>query len=518
MNRVETINVNGIVFSIDDDAYAKLSSYLEALGKNFENEKGGREIIADIEARISELFAEREGGGSRVVTINDVSKMIETLGTPEDITGADVEETTNDDKHPRQPQPQKSQKRLFRDTDKRYLGGVCAGFGAYFGINPIIIRLIFIFLVLLPLKGCNHTFMFGTGFNIPILIYIILWIVIPKAKTIAQKLEMRGEPVNISNIEKNIKESFSDPSLKNSFRNFLNEAGVFFGNLFGIIGRIIGFLIGVALFCCGIGFLIALVSLFFMQDFVFSHKVEWDLLSFTELLQHIISPLSYIVLMVCGIIAATLLIFAFLYWGMKLMFGFKLRYKQLHVTMFVLWIVAIVAGIITCIAQVRNFAWSNDAIVETRQIVPSDTLYLTLAPTNMQLSNNPMDIYFDKDARCFYGKPNLYMQKSDDEQTKLRLYRKSRGESKRAAYQYAENIEYSVNISDSLLIFDQYFTVTPQNKWKFQTLSLTLYVPEGTIIITDDESRLLRWFRWRSNNKGIWIMTENNGLQRVENK
>jgi len=352
MKRVETININGIVFSIDDDAFAKLSSYIDVLGKNFENEHGGREIIADIEARISELFAEREGGVSRVVTVEDVIKMIETLGTPEDISGADAEETINDEKPPRSPQPQKQMKRLYRDTDKRYLGGVCAGLGAWLGIRPVIVRLIFVLLLLLPIHGFKHfSILLGPGFNILILIYIILWIIIPKAKTTAQKLEMRGEPVNISNIEKNIKESFSDPSLKNSFRNFLNEAGAFFGSIFGIFGRIICFILGLCMFCLGIGFIV-LFSLFFMQDIIFSNYLGWNLLSFSELLQNIISPAAYAILKIYAIIVVVLFIFALLFWGLKLMLDFKLRYKQLHVVLFVIWIVAIVAGIITFIITV----------------------------------------------------------------------------------------------------------------------------------------------------------------------
>jgi hypothetical protein len=207
-----------------------------------------------------------------------------------------------------------------------------------------------------------------------------------------------------------------------------------------------------------------------------------------------------------------------MFWGIKLMSGLRVRRRLLHVALFVVWVAVIVTGIITCVAQVLNFRWSNDAIVETRQISTSDTLRLALAPTTLQISNNPIvgEAYFDKDNRCFYGKPNLYVRKSDDGQTRLKFYRKSQGENKRAAYQYAETIEYAVDVSNSLLTFDQFFTVTPQDKWKFQTLSITLYAPEGTVITTDNNGVIGRWFGWSRNEKGIWIMTENNGLQRVE--
>jgi len=517
MKRVETININGIVFSIDDDAFVKLSLYLDTLGKYFENEQGGREIINDIEARISELFAEREGGAKQVVSMTDVTKVIETLGTPEDIAGAEEDEQPDQKKQQRPPQPKKPLKRLYRDIDHRYLGGVCAGVSAWLGINPAIIRLILVLLVLLPFPR----FMFGFyGFHgfpgLIVLGYCILWLIIPKARTSTQKLEMRGEPVTISNIEKNIKETLSDPALKRSFRDFLEEFGEFMGRLFGVFGRIIAFLFGLVLFCMGIGFAISMISFTLLQDIAFNRWVEWDFLSYTELFRHIISPTSFTLLMICAIMTVGMIIFALLFWGVQLITGFNVKHKLLHVSLFILWILVFAMGIVVCISEVRGFAWRNDQIVDTVQITPSDTLYFALASSKLQISNNPMEIYFDKDNRCFYGKPNLNVRKSDNGQFRMRINRESHGESKRAAYQYAEDIAYSVDIRDSLLTFAPYFTVIPQNKWKFQTLNINLYVPEGTFIIAD--KAFCRNFRWYSNAEYTWVMTEKRGLQRVEHK
>jgi len=530
MKRVETIHINGIVFSIENDAFAKLGAYLDALNKNFEQEQGGREIIADIEARISELFTEREGA-RQVITMTDVAKVIETLGTPEDIAGADADpdsssntesETEAGSVPPPRPAQQaaKSSRRLYRDPDRRYLGGICSGIAAWLGAKPAIIRLIFILFLIIPFHGFMSFMTFGIGNGAAVLVYFLLWIIVPKAKTTAQKLEMRGEPVNISNIEKNIRETFSDPTLKHSFRDFLNEAGEFFGKVFGIFGRIIGILLGLGMFCLGISLAIGLIVSFFMQNIIFNHLnvIDWDFLSFTELLQHIISPASYIILVICAIVTVVMVIFAFLFWGVKLMVGFHVKHKLLHVMLFVLWLAAIVTGIGTCVAQASNFYWRNDYIAETRLLAPSDTLFLAMAPSNLQISNNPLEVYFDKDHRCFYGKPNLNIRKSDNGQIKLMLERESQGESKRAAYRYAENISYSVDVRDSLLIFDPFFTVVPQNKWKFQTLDMTLYVPVGTVIIFDKtmfQNRIYRaGVRWYWNSDNPWVMTEKRGLQK----
>ena len=515
MKRVETIHINGIVFSIDDDAFGKLCAYLDALGKYFEQEPGGREIITDIEARISELFTERDGDSGKVVTMADVTKVIETLGTPEDIAGADTDnvsesETETGTVPPPRPaqQPTKPPRRLYRDPDRRYLGGVCSGIAAWLGISALAVRLLFIFF----------TFFYGFALGI----YFLLWIIVPKAKTTAQKLEMRGEPVNINNIEKNIRETFSDPSLRQSFSDFLNEAGDFFSKFFGVFGRIILILLGLLLFCWGIALAIGLICLFFMQDIVFSLWTEWDFLSFTELLRHTISQESYIILMICAILAVALFIFALLFWGVKMMAGFQVKHKLLHVMLFVLWLAAIVTGVITCIAQVRNFAWRNEYVAETRLLAASDTLYLAKAPSKLEISNNPLEIYFDKRNRCFYGKPNLDIRKSEDGQTKLIFKRESQGESKWAAYRYAENISYSVDVRDSLLTFDPYFAVVPRDKWKFQTLDATLYVPVGTVIIFDKtmfKDRIHKvGVRWTWNADHPMVMTEKKGLQRVKNE
>ena len=505
MKRVETIHINGIVFSITDDAFSKLNSYLDTLSKKFENEQEGGEIIADIEARISELFSEREGGGSRVVTLEDVIAVIETLGTPEDIADTETDTATGNTTPPRPSQTEKKSRRLYRDPDQRYLGGVCAGIAAWLGVSPLVVRLVFIGL----------TIFWGAS----LAVYFILWIIIPQAKTTAQKLEMRGEPVNISNIEKNIRESFSESSVKQSFHNFLDEAGEIFGNIFRIFGRIIAALLGLLLFSFGICFTIAVIGLFFMQDIVFYHFVEWDFLSFTEMLRYFISPTSHILLVICAIIIFFLIIFAFLFWGIKLITGFKVRSKWLHVSLFLMWLAAIVTGFVICLTETRNYAWQNEQIAETRPIVSTDTLYLSAKSSLLRLSNNPLDIYFNKDNQYFYGKPYLYIHESENEQIRLRFSSNSRGESKLAAYRYAEEITFNVEITDSLLIFDEYFDVKPHDKWKFQTLQMTLYVPVGTVVIVDETIINARFPgnlpRWRHNNRN-WVMTKNRGLQLSE--
>lgn len=190
MNKVMNINIGGSVFHVDEEAYDKLKSYLRQINRHFSNSKGGDEIIHDIEARIVELFQQKISSKKEVITMEDVTEVIAIMGKPSDFE-EDVEEEYFSDPDVRQM----GRKRLFRDIDDRMIGGVCSGLGAYFRLDTVWFRIAF---VIATLSGLS------------ILIYLILWLIIPPARTISEKLEMNGDPVNVSNIEKTIREEMND--------------------------------------------------------------------------------------------------------------------------------------------------------------------------------------------------------------------------------------------------------------------------------------------------------------------
>jgi phage shock protein PspC (stress-responsive transcriptional regulator) len=208
MKKTLTVNISGIVFHIDDDAYAKLDRYLVTIRRHFSSDEGCDEIIAGIEGRIAEMFQEKVTASKQVVTLADVKEVISQLGEPEQISGSDEasEKKQGSGSGDSDYYDFKASKRLYRDPDDKYIGGVCGGLGAYFQVDPTWMRLLFIVGIF-------------AGFGI--LLYIILWIVIPRARTTAEKLEMRGERVNLSNIEKSIKEDIQD--IKNNLRNISEE-------------------------------------------------------------------------------------------------------------------------------------------------------------------------------------------------------------------------------------------------------------------------------------------------------
>jgi phage shock protein PspC (stress-responsive transcriptional regulator) len=196
MKKTISINLNGMLFNIDDDAYKRLEEYLKRLEAHFSGRTESGEIMNDIEARIAELLNERLGGAKKAVSLADVDEIIRTMGNPDDF-----EEAGEEDHNKKQYYYSHRPRRLYRDPDNRVLGGVCGGMGAYLNVDTVIIRIIFVIIF----------FGFGAG----LLIYLILWIVIPEANTTAQKLEMRGDPVNASNIGNFIKEEFEN--VKSSF-------------------------------------------------------------------------------------------------------------------------------------------------------------------------------------------------------------------------------------------------------------------------------------------------------------
>ncbi len=188
MKTTTNININGISFTLDEDAYQLLNEYMISLKSHFKNKKGGKEIISDIEARIAELFQNLLTGTKQVINLEDVKKVKSQLGQPSDFESENEEEAYD-------YSYDGTRKRLYRDISDRMIGGVCSGLGAYFHVDTTWVRLAFVIAII---SGVSP------------FIYLILWIVIPPAITATERLEMRGETVNISNIEKAIREELSE--------------------------------------------------------------------------------------------------------------------------------------------------------------------------------------------------------------------------------------------------------------------------------------------------------------------
>ena len=186
MKKTVTVSLGGQVFCIEDDAYYNLEQYLKRLENGFANEPDRREIMNDIELRMAEHFRELAPKADDVIGVAEVDKVIGIMGDPNDLGGEKREYGTGN------PFSRKH-KRLYRDPENAAIAGVASGLSYHWNIDPIILRILFVVAAL-----------WGGG---GVFVYIILWIVIPEARTAAERLEMTGEPVTAENIGKSFQGS-----------------------------------------------------------------------------------------------------------------------------------------------------------------------------------------------------------------------------------------------------------------------------------------------------------------------
>ena len=230
MKKTLTINLSGVVFNIDEDAYEVLNEYLRKLEIQFSDEDG-KEVMRDIEARLAELFSNTlKSGNKNVVTINNVNSVIEQLGTAEEIGGED-KNSTFDNKEEKK-ENRKRYRKFYRDADNKILGGVAAGLAAYLGLEVTITRLILVLLAITIL------------WLIPI--YLLVWLIAPEATTTAQKLEMQGIEPSIENIKSYVNSE--------QFRESASRIGSRLGEVVKWLFRIAAIIIG--LFFAFIGIVI----------------------------------------------------------------------------------------------------------------------------------------------------------------------------------------------------------------------------------------------------------------------
>lgn len=223
MNKIKKCSISGVAFIFEEVAYNRLNNYIDSLKRAYTNSAECDEIIADIEARIAELILSAQSNQQQVVCLPLIENIIAQLGTAEDISGDDEPAAPTTDT--------RITRRLYRDLDNSKLGGVCAGIGKYFGIDPVWARLaIFAPLILLPISGISSKLYWmdnlgGNLFGIMLVVYLILWFVIPVAKTARQKLEMEGEPVTAKAIADRSDSATDEQRAKSSLASFIAGIG-----------------------------------------------------------------------------------------------------------------------------------------------------------------------------------------------------------------------------------------------------------------------------------------------------
>ncbi len=320
MKKTFTINLNHLVYNIDEDAYEVLKQYLlEVEEQLFEDER--KEVMGDIETRVSELFEERLLRGKQVINLADVEEIIAILGKPNaynEQQETDAEETATSEKTKKKT---KATKKLYRDVDNRMLGGVAAGIAVYLGWDVVWIRLILILLVL---------FVWGT--LIPI--YFVLWLIVPGAKTVSQKLEMQGENVTAERIKEefqNVKDYVESEDFKESTMSIGQRLGEVFLVLVKVFASFIGIIIGI------VGFSLLIALLLSFTVWLFNPEL------FVEFIPDYFNYPTYkaIILVISSLLIVFIPIFSLLVWAFRSITGSKSKSSAWGWVIAVIWFIAI---------------------------------------------------------------------------------------------------------------------------------------------------------------------------------
>ena len=455
MNKTLNINLAGIVFHIDEDAFEILNNYLNALKNHFKNEEGADEILKDIEGRIAELFTERLDK-KEAISITDVKEVTAIMGNPSQYDDEIEQEYTQENQKKEEDILKNKRKRIFRDEEERMIAGVCSGLAHYFDINLFWFRIIFLALL----------FTVGGG----LLMYIILWIAIPSAKTTAEKLEMKGKKVNISNIEKNIKDELDnlEEKVKDFDKKFTAEYGSkaisfvqkitdLFISLFKGIFKFIGSCFGMFAVLFG-GILLFIISSALLSNGEFFLEIN-------QLFQYIFEA---------GIMPNNLITGLILFIGIPIiaviLFGLKLVnnttiHSNYKIGMLCLWFVSwvlLASSGSNIAAEFKKEA--KNTIVETIDL-NNDTIYLSMADIDRNFDN-----VFD--AKGFKVSPfeeeligigmRLDIIKSNGTTINLVKEATAYGNNKQNAKRSAEGITYDFALEEKDLIISGGYNVYPK--------------------------------------------------------
>ena len=390
MKKTLNVNLNGSVFTIDEDAYNLLDNYLNSLRICFRKEEGASEIITDFEARIEELFRERNRLGHQVITLEHVEDVIARVGKPADFASSEDQEEEMQNAENESP---KGKKRFYRDTDNKLLGGVCSGIAAYFGWNVVAVRFIFI---LAPIAVSGTTvfplpFLSSNFAPLFFLAYIALWAIAPAAQTVEQKLQMQGKPVTPDNIGKAVAAE-STPVTKNEQK----------GCIAGFVDMFVTLLkIGVA----GLGCLIGLPLLFalfivFIVLFAVLFGVGGGLIGVGAGLTGILPPFLSVnhpmLAAITGILMLSIPVFVLIYSIIAYFAKLKPMSQSIKWVLLISWLLAFILFFFSGF-RISKTEWTNNKIwwpnaivgngIQTQKWIELDSTFTFLEIDNIVLSN-----------------------------------------------------------------------------------------------------------------------------------
>jgi phage shock protein PspC (stress-responsive transcriptional regulator) len=564
MKKNISINISGIIFHIEEDGYENLRKYLDSINKYFSSFDDSTEIMADIESRIAEIFLSKLNEGKQVITAEDVNALIATMGSVNDFRAAEEQEPqssstsagTNDGTEQKTFQPSKT---LLRDQKRKILGGVCAGLGSYLNVDPVWIRLLFAILtfaygitilayaimwivipgsyelaepevrkklfrdperkVIAGVSGGIASFLgidiiavrvlfviFTITGGVGFVVYVVLWAILPEAKSLTDKMQMQGEPVTLSNIESTIKksQSLTGSDEENTFTKIL----LFPFRLIGIvitalakvlipIVEVVRVAIGIVITLLGLALIFAtviaggtLAGVFTKISLLADGRVGG--MGFPlEVLTGTFPPLAilaaFIVLVIPGIFVMMLGISTI---AKRIIFGNVVGW-----TLFVFFFLSLGVLAMTVPGIVYSFKQEGEYEVESVYHPTGKRLWLKMNETGLD----------------DYHVTHLTLKGYDGKVVKLVEEFGAQGSTRQNAIENAKMIEYHTNFADSVLAFDSNVTFRKDAKFRAQRLNLTLYIPYETLFVVDkDLNRFITNYFSNEDleNNNTWKMTD----------
>ena len=492
MKKSIKINLGGLVLHVDEDAYDLLRHYLDQIQLRFSQVPGESEILNDIETRMAELFQEKLVPGKEVINLDDAKQVIEVMGKPEEIGEAGEEEAA--------PAPgpvyRTGRRRIFRDPANQRIAGVCGGLAAYFKVDPLLIRILFVVI----------TLAYGTG----ILIYLALWLAVPEARTAADKLEMYGEEVNVFNIERQVRSEYkgdpdspdySEPVRRSSGETVLGRIVRAFGRIILVFIKVIGMIIAFSFIIAGIAILGAIIGVAVSGRPWLIHGGAWSYdYSLNEIMGFFISPVTGTIAFICLILLVAIPLFGLIFGVLKVIFRFRTRSRVGAVSLSGIWFIALIILIVLAVQEGVQYS-STERVTEDKELVLRRGEVFTVKSLAMDDEEwNHADgfnfdgrfrISHDGDSTSLMIRPDVRIEYSEDSTAGIHIRKTARGANYRQARDHATQVGYSYQLKDSVVVFDPVYRLSERDRFHAQEVEVTINLPRGTRVYLDPTMKYL---------------------------
>ena len=481
MNKTININLGGTFFHIDENAYSQLRSYLEAVRAALSPEDSIAEIMDDIEARIADLFNESMSHKDQVITLERVQEVIEIMGQPEAF------DPDRDESEQSSQSQIKTPRQLFRDQENKYLGGVASGLGHYLGIDCVWVRLIWLLLFF---------FSSGTFF----MIYILFWILVPAAKSTSDKLKMKGEPINVSNIEKRVKEGydkFSDDVKSVDYGKYGNQVKRGSNRIVGIIGGVLKAALTVLIKLLGILMLVFSATTLLGLAFGLFSAGSLEFWGQADLIQYYqavsVASIPFWALITIVFLAVGLPFVVLFIVGLKLLIpNLKSMGWTPKILIFALWIASILA-LIFFGAKHASFSSVTGQFQREIPLPTSKNDSITLTMNQRLLSGRSSerddDFKIKMDAEnnpiIVTNNVRLIVRSTQKEEGFIKIDSYADGTSPDEAQDKAMQINYQIQYTDDVLELDPFLTTDLEHKYRDQHVEVIVYLPTGSVLWAD---------------------------------